>query len=110
MLTPLSLPYREASRAYRAAHPLCRGCEAMERVTATALTDHIVPHKGDATLFWNLANWQPACHWHHNVVKQILERRFARGEVSAEDLRLESPMAIALSRKLMARLEARASA
>jgi 5-methylcytosine-specific restriction endonuclease McrA len=29
------------------------------------IVDHIVPHKGDQTLFWDRANWRPmakACH------------------------------------------------
>ena len=28
--------------------------------------DHIVPHRGDKTLFWDQGNWQPLCHRHHS--------------------------------------------
>jgi len=30
-------------------------------MTAAGVVDHIVPHKGDADLFWQRTNWQPLC-------------------------------------------------
>ncbi len=62
--------------------------------------DHVVPHKGDQALFWDANNRQPACDWHHSVVKQQLEARFAKGELGPGDLRLDSPVAVALTRLL----------
>jgi 5-methylcytosine-specific restriction protein A len=57
--------WRETSAAYLAAHPLCRECEQLGRTTAATVTDHIVPHRGDMKLFWDAANWQPLCGFHH---------------------------------------------
>jgi 5-methylcytosine-specific restriction endonuclease McrA len=84
--------------SFKLSHPLCLGCQAVGRVTATEVTDHTIPAKGDVALLWNSANFQPACRWHHDVVKQKLEAQFAAGEINVEDLRLDSPRAIALTK------------
>ncbi len=34
-------------------------------MTAATDVDHIQPHRGDMTLFWDSSNWQPLCHRHH---------------------------------------------
>jgi len=82
------------------AHPLCIGCVAVGRLTAVEVTDHIVPHRGDPTLFWDETNWQSACAWHHDVVKSRLERDFDAGRLPASALRLDSAQAQALTRHL----------
>ncbi|HEX9768488.1 MAG TPA: HNH endonuclease signature motif containing protein [Kiloniellales bacterium] len=89
-----------AAKAYRRANPLCLGCAAVGDTRATQVADHIVPFKGDERLKWDPANRQPACDWHHSVVKQRLEARFERGEIGAEDLRLDSAAAVALTLEL----------
>ncbi|HTV69794.1 MAG TPA: HNH endonuclease [Rhizobiaceae bacterium] len=86
-----------ASLAFKYEHPLCLGCEAVGRYTATQVVDHTVPHKGDAVLFWDRDNWQPSCQWHHDVVKQILERMFARGKIGEAELKLNSSTAMRLT-------------
>lgn len=68
-----------ARRVYLAAHPLCRMCEQDGRTTPATVVDHVVPHRGDARLFWDSANWQPLCAHHHNSVKQRQERQDAVG-------------------------------
>lgn len=88
------------SRAFRQANPLCLGCQAVGRVVATAVTDHTMPHRGDERLFWDPDNRQPACQWHHDVVKQRLEALFDAGEITADELRLDSPRAIELTKQL----------
>lgn len=85
---------------YVFAHPLCLGCQAVGRVEPTTIVDHVVPHKGDWKLFWRRSNWQPSCDWHHNVVKQKLERQWEFGKIGADALRLDSPAAIALTLRL----------
>ncbi|WP_233882799.1 HNH endonuclease [Brevibacillus laterosporus] len=35
-------------------------------LTGATVVDHIVPHKGDKTLFWDRKNWQPLCEQCHN--------------------------------------------
>lgn len=92
--------WTKASIGYRRSHPLCVGCEAVGRVTAAEVVDHVVPHKGDSRLFWDRDNWQSACGWHHDVVKQRLELMWQRGDVPASALRLDSDIAMRISRDL----------
>jgi 5-methylcytosine-specific restriction protein A len=89
-----SAAWDNAAVQFKRQHPLCLGCEAIGRVTATEVTDHVEPHKGDPAKFWNADMWQPSCAWHHDVVKQILERMFARGEIKVADLWLNSAVAV----------------
>lgn len=81
-------------------HPLCLGCEAVGVVEAAVLVDHVVPHLGDMAAFWDRDGWQSCCRWHHDVVKQQLERRFASGEIGADALRLDSAAAQAATRRM----------
>lgn len=50
-----------ASKAYLAAHPLCAHCFAKGLIEAATAVDHIIPHRGDKSLFWRQSNWQPLC-------------------------------------------------
>jgi len=70
-------------------------------VARRSVRDHVEPHKGDMVKFWNVELWQPACRWHHDVVKQQLEQRYARGDVSVADLRLDSALAVRLTLDLL---------
>ena len=60
--------WRRASKAFLNLHPLCEcdECKAGElKVTVATVVDHIIPHKGDAKLFWRQSNWQAMskpCH------------------------------------------------
>ena len=40
---------------------LCAICLKDGKVTASECIDHIIPHKGDKNLFWDINNWQPSC-------------------------------------------------
>lgn len=71
----------------------------MGRIEATTITDHVVPHRGDMVLFWDQAMWQPACDWHHSVVKQRLEALWSQGLVTIDDLWLTSSKAIEIARE-----------
>lgn len=88
-----------ASAAFKMRYPLCLGCQAVGRVTATFLVDHVVPHRGDKTAFWNEALWQAACEWHGNAIKQQLEALYSRGKITKDDLWLNSAVAVALTRR-----------
>ena len=92
-----TVQWDRAAAIFKRHHPLCLGCEAVGRVTATEVVDHVEPHKGDAVKFWNAAMWQPACKWHHDVIKQAQERAFAKGELVLADLWLNSAAAIRLT-------------
>lgn len=95
----------KAAATFKAHRPWCLGCEAIGKRTRTELIDHVEPHKGDQRKFWNTALWQASCRWHHDVVKQRLERMFEAGECRLTDLWLNSALAIELSRKLPRRQE-----
>ena len=53
--------WQKLSRMFLQSNPLCAcGCG-----NGAEVVDHKVPHRGDQTLFWDVANWQPmtkACH------------------------------------------------
>ena len=55
------------------ANALCRMCLAEGRTTAADTVDHVTPHKGDQTLFWDRSNWQALCKWHHDSAKKSQE-------------------------------------
>ena len=64
--------WRKARDAFLKRFPWCawKGCTA----PATCV-DHVVPHRADRALFWDRANWQTLCTFHHASAKQRLERR-----------------------------------
>jgi len=71
-------------RSYRARH----GNRARRPCRAT---------QGNPAKFWNAELWQPSCKWHHDLVKQILERAFARGKLKVADLWLSGAAAVRLT-------------
>jgi hypothetical protein len=48
--------------------------------------------------FWDRSMWQPACAWHHDVIKQKLERLWRQGGIKLTDLWLNSDLAQKFSR------------
>lgn len=60
--------WQNASRAYLVSHPLCVKCLAKSppQYTKATVVDHIKPHRGDQTLFWDRDNWQPLCKACHD--------------------------------------------
>jgi len=53
--------WRTARLLYLAYHPVCVLCQEQGRATAAVVVDHIVPHHGDMSLFWDESNWQSLC-------------------------------------------------
>ena len=53
--------------------PLCRGCQAAGMLEPSTDVDHVVPHRGDLSRFWDRANLQALCHACH-------ARKTQRGE------------------------------
>ena len=72
----------KARRLYLRAHPLCVMCERAGRLTSATAVDHVVPHRGDKTLFWDQDNWQGLCTRHHSREKQREERGREREDVT----------------------------
>ena len=93
----------KASAGFKRSHPLCLGCQAVGWIKATTTTDHVIPHRGDMAMFWDSTKWQPACDWHHSVVKQKLETMYEQGKAKVDDLWLNSTKAIELTLELRPR-------
>lgn len=56
-------------------HPLCIKCMDEGKYVRATVVDHIKPHRGDQTLFWDKGNWQSLCKHHHDV-KTMTEDRY----------------------------------
>lgn len=59
--------WRKAREHYLRHHPLCVECFKDGRAVEAIELDHITPHKGDMTVFWDKSNWQGLCHQHHSA-------------------------------------------
>lgn len=66
--------WQKARLTYLREHPFCLICKEQGRSEPAVIVDHIVPHKGDSSLFWDSSNWQPLCKYHHDSDKQRLEK------------------------------------
>ena len=67
--------WRQARIKYFKEHPLCVRCEAQKKLTKATVVDHIQPHRGDETLFWDERNWQSLCKTCHDK-KTMTEDRY----------------------------------
>ena len=67
--------WQKARAAFLHAHPLCARCQAEGRLVKATVVDHIVPHRGDSTLFWDTDNWQALCKRCHDH-KTMTEDRY----------------------------------
>lgn len=56
------------------AMPLCSYCLDQGHTVAANIVDHIKPHKGDISIFYDLANLQSLCKKCHDSHKQRLEK------------------------------------
>ena len=57
----------KARLAFLAVHPFCVDCEREGKTMLANEVDHIVPHGGRASWFWDRTNWQPLCKPHHSA-------------------------------------------
>jgi 5-methylcytosine-specific restriction protein A len=58
--------WRVARKRFLELNPLCAECNRVGRLTAATIVDHIVPHKGDISLFWDMDNREAICKSHHD--------------------------------------------
>jgi 5-methylcytosine-specific restriction endonuclease McrA len=56
------------------ANPWCVMCKAAHISRQATIVDHIRPHRGDESLFWDVRNLQPICKPCHDGAKQAFER------------------------------------
>lgn len=83
-----SRTWRRARAVYLAEHPLCVQCQVRGRVVAAQVVDHIIPHQGDSSLFWDHENnWQSLCFACHNTKTATLDGAFGRQVVVDRDQR-----------------------
>jgi 5-methylcytosine-specific restriction protein A len=66
--------WQKAREHFLAQHPTCVMCEARGLIVAATIVDHVTPHRGNQTLFWDETNWQSLCKPHHDGEKQRQER------------------------------------
>jgi 5-methylcytosine-specific restriction enzyme A len=81
--------WRKARDAHLAQHPLCVCCLANGFIEAASLVDHVVPHKGDMKVFWNVDDWQSLCDWCHKAIKAPIEHAWLAGHAPVALLRLD---------------------
>jgi 5-methylcytosine-specific restriction protein A len=72
--------WQQARLGFLKKHPICVVCEAEGRIVEATVVDHVIPHRGDQTLFWDRQNWRAICSPHHNSDAQKKDNEFARGE------------------------------
>lgn len=75
--------WQKARAAFLAEHTLCEcrdgGCCPNGCLRAATVVDHIVPHKGDAELFWDSArNWRSLCKRCHDRATARYDGGFGR--------------------------------
>ncbi len=58
--------WRKERTLFLKQHPLCVECMRNSKLTPATVVDHIIPHRGDKTLFWDKENWQPLCKSCHD--------------------------------------------
>jgi 5-methylcytosine-specific restriction enzyme A len=75
-----SYKWQKRARLQLMQEPCCRLCAQEGRVTAAEVVDHIEPHKGDINKFYGPL--QSLCKWHHDSVKQQMERQIERNGFS----------------------------
>lgn len=73
-----SAAWQRARAAYLLKHPLCVKHEARGEVVLASVVDHIIPHRGDWTLFWDSSNWQALCKRCHDVKTATEDGGFGR--------------------------------
>lgn len=56
-----NIDWQRARALWLSEHPLCASCGK-----PASVVDHIEPHRGDTTKFWDAGNWQSLCRRCHN--------------------------------------------
>ena len=59
--------WQKMRKAYLTEHPLCVECERTGRLVTATVVDHVIPHRGNKDLFYDVSNWQSLCTYHHNA-------------------------------------------
>lgn len=70
--------WQKTSHGFLRNNPLCVECHNSGKIEPAIVTDHIIPHKGDMTLFWSRVNWQPLCKKCHDKKTAFEDGGFGR--------------------------------
>ncbi|MCG8650811.1 MAG: hypothetical protein MI861_13315 [Pirellulales bacterium] len=65
--------WRRIRQYQLATQPLCERCKAEGKVTPATVCNHVIPHRGDRTLFFE-GPFESLCADHHDRVVQSEER------------------------------------
>ncbi len=65
--------WQRVRRAQLSREPLCRLHRQLGMVVVATVADHVLPHRGDETLFWDETNLQSLCADCHSRHKQAQE-------------------------------------
>ena len=53
--------WRTERAAFLHEHPLCVECERHDLIRLAGVVDHVDPHDGNETVFWDRSRWQALC-------------------------------------------------
>jgi 5-methylcytosine-specific restriction protein A len=70
--------WQKARAGYLRRNPLCVECLQGNMTVPATIVDHVIPHRGDYGLFWDRANWQSLCKFHHDRKTVIQDGGLAR--------------------------------
>lgn len=56
-------------------NPLCVMCQAAGLLTPATVVDHIIPHRGNQSRFWDMNNWQALCKTCHDHKTNAIDRK-----------------------------------
>lgn len=62
--------WKQARKIHLQNEPLCRPHKQQGLLHRGTVVDHIIPHRGDETLFWDTNNWQTVCLSYHGAKSQ----------------------------------------
>ena len=59
--------WRRERKAFLLRNTLCENClNKHDVIRAATQVDHVIPHKGNMKLFWDVSNWEALCHSCHS--------------------------------------------
>lgn len=69
--------WRKAREWFLRRNPLCVECLRNGILTPATVVDHVIPHRGDPTLFWDQTNWQALCKPCHDRKTALEDGRWS---------------------------------
>ena len=70
--------WQRARETFLRENPLCKRHADRDELVEAIVVDHIVPHKGDMSLFWRRSNWQSLCKPCHDSKTAMEDGGFGR--------------------------------